>query len=175
MSTPGNEHRSGTATVERFKEPSLVNGRNGNRLVDAINAMIPPGSHGQIHADDQSPRRIMAWITGNTRDGSNYRWKYSWQQIAKTAAGYGGNWGAVTDGYSGSSTDPSCAYNRLEDINTTTGGTGAGVVIESLTASGYALGPVQNNVPVMIDVVILSDGTTEYWFSAPNSITGSCA
>lgn len=113
---------------------------------------------------------LWAKITGNSQDGSNLRWKYSWSAVAKTSAGFGG-WTVPTGAQTGT-TSARTAYNTLEDMNGATGTFGNGVASSNLTGT-LTVKPAPNNAIVFIRPVIVA-GVQEYQFEYSNAIDGGC-
>jgi len=114
-----------------------------------------------------------ARITGSTPAGDN-RWTYSWEEVRKTSAGYGG-WEAPEGGRTGEDD----AYNALEDMNGDTGVQGNGVDLANLDTDDYtfALQPCPAGAVVrMRPARFTGDGdpVTEYWFEYANGIDGGC-
>ena len=130
-------------------------------------------------APGAEPAGFWARITGNDGDPEyEYRWKYSWAEVKKSTAGYGG-W--IADGRTGSTTvDP--AYNSIEDINDGTPETvqGNGVDPDNLDGDGvttffsFALQPCTTGNPVWMREVVLADESVEYWFSYETGVDGAC-
>jgi len=134
--------------------------------------------------DDPTPHCVMSegaeefWIriTGHTQDGTNKRWKYDWQMVKKSTAGYGG-WAAVSPAVTGHSSTYDYAYNTVEDVNSSSGLYGNGVNSSNLTGSldiqpvvtgnlfrAYLVSPATPN----------ASSTPEVWFSSANGIDGGC-
>ena len=114
--------------------------------------------------------RIIARISGNTRDGSNWRWTYSFVQVEKTAAGFGG-WTDKSGGLTGTNT----LRNLIEDQNGTTAGGGVlgnGVDVDNL--SGLTPQPIPTGTRIEIWPVTVG-GATEWWCQYENGIDGTCA
>lgn len=116
-----------------------------------------------------SPRKIelFARITGNTQDGSNKRWIYDFEQVAKTSAGYGG-WEAIDGGL------VDVAYNLAEDQNGATGLWGNGVDSSNIAGTNLDIKPIPTGLIVRLFAIVVTDGTTEYWLDVSNAIDGAC-
>lgn len=109
-----------------------------------------------------------ATIGAATQDGANKRWTYPITEVEKTGAGYGG-WTALDGGRTGT------AYNRIEDINGSSGLFGNGVDSTNLTGT-FDIQPCPEDVPVEITVVHRADdGSDEFWFSYENGVDGACS
>lgn len=121
-------------------------------------------------ATQSAPTEFYARITGNVADGTN-RWKYSWVEIVKSGAGYGG-WTTKSGGRSGTTTT-NPARNYGEDQNAASGTLGNGVAVQNII-SGFAAKAAPTNLPVKMDMVRLTNGTIEYWFDHTNAIDGAC-
>lgn len=136
----------------------------------------------------EAPDYFFVRITGSTyangsgtADGSDpsTKWTYSFSEVYKTAAGYGG-WSVLSGGRSGSDT----AFNVIEDINTDTGTDrmGNGVVLDNLDYDGddtfeFAPQPVPDNVIVRMWTVefrVAGVSTVEFWFAYENGADGGC-
>lgn len=118
----------------------------------------------------RSKRRIIVRVSGNSRDGTNWRWTYSFVQVEKTAAGFGG-WTDKSGGLTGTNT----LRNLIEDQNGTTAGGGVlgnGVDVDNL--SGLTPQPIPTGTRIEIWPVAVA-GTTEYWCQYENGIDGTCA
>lgn len=114
---------------------------------------------------------IYAKITGSTQDGSNKRWKYSWEQVEKTAVGYGG-WTTKSGGLSGTQN----AFNHIENMNSSSGGYGNGVSSTNLVGT-IDIKAVPNNAIVSLELVrflVSGTPTKEYWFRYENGVDGAC-
>jgi hypothetical protein len=114
------------------------------------------------------------WMTGNTQDGTNKRWKYDWAMIENTGAGYGG-WTAPSGGLTGSSSTWDYAYNAIENGNGATGTFGNGVASTNLTGT-LAVKPIPNNFPLFARVVIpkVASAKPQLWVEYENGIDGGC-
>lgn len=134
----------------------------------------PFGLRVRARTRNQFPRRpghdiaepFVARITGRTQDGSNKRWTYTFAELSKTSAGYGG-WTDLTGGRTGN------AYNLAEDQNGASGLYGNGVNSANLTGT-FDLQPIPTGRRVRITPAYVTDGTLEYWFEAENGIDGEC-
>lgn len=105
----------------------------------------------------------------NSSSGSNNQWTYAFSEVEKTTAGYSG-WTVKSGGITGT------AYNRAEDINSATGVQGNGVDADNLDTDDYtfALQACPDNSIVTIDVIELTTGVNEYWFTHENGVDGEC-
>jgi len=108
-----------------------------------------------------------AKLTGSSADGTN-RWSYSFTEVYKTTAGYGG-WATLSGGRTGT------ARNTIEDGNTGSGTLGNGVAVSNLDTDDYTftLQPAPDDVIVRVREVD-HGGSTEYWFQYENGVDGSC-
>jgi hypothetical protein len=126
--------------------------------------VTPTGIHIRRPPRDRPP--FWAKITASTADGTN-RWKYSWVEVYKSAAGYAG-WSTLTGGRSGTTN----ARNSIEDMNSGTDVQGNGVDVANLLGT-FALQPCPANCIVRMHQVGFGS-TTEYWFSYANGVDGEC-
>lgn len=110
--------------------------------------------------------KIYAKITGNAQDGSNKRWIYTFRQVEKTTAGYGG-WSLKSSGASG------YLFNFVEDINLVVGTYGNGVDQANFEGS-MDIKAIPNNVIVTAQPITRTNGQIEYWTSYENGVDGSC-
>jgi hypothetical protein len=174
--------------IKYFKEGTRASASHLNQLVDACNGMGALRGDGLVAVNGNTiglnmgmvNERIsrptwhfFAKLTGNATDGDN-KWKYSWEEVALSAAGYG-NWATFTNARTGStSTDP--ARNFLENMNAATGVQGNGVDVANLdTATAtFTMQPIPTNAIVRMEIVVAADGTVTYWFSVPNGTDGTC-
>jgi hypothetical protein len=120
----------------------------------------PVGDQQQV-----SDSGFFAKLTGNSRDGGNWRWTYQFQEVSKTTAGFGG-WTPLGGGRSGS------AFNTLESLNGASGILGNGVNtanLGNLTPQPAPTGFVVRMYPVLVGSV------PEYEFEYCNGIDGSCS
>jgi hypothetical protein len=136
-----------------FEVHSLARGRGlsgGNGIADTFRAKIT-GS---------------AFVDGNSKGG---RYRYAWQEVTKTVAGYGG-W-TVPDGGKSGTTSENSAYNWCEDMNT---GTSLGNGVSTVNLLGtYKMKPCPVNCIVTMEAVNVA-GNVEYWFSYENGTDGEC-
>lgn len=135
------------------------------------------------------PASFWAQISANTYiNGSgtahetdpSTQWTYSFDEVEKTSAGYGG-WDVLEGGRMGSDE----AYNSLEDMNPEVdpgGVMGNGVVLANLDYDGddtfeFSLQPAPINAIVRMHAVGFLSGSTqytEYWFAYENGTDGVC-
>jgi hypothetical protein len=116
----------------------------------------------------QAPR-IIVRVTGNTRDGTNWRWTYNFTEVIKTAAGFGG-WTDKSGGLTGTGT----LRNLIEDQNGTTAGGGVlgnGVDVDNLGT--FEPQPIPTGTRIEIWAVSVA-GATEYWCQYENGVDGAC-
>ena len=115
-----------------------------------------------------------ARITGNAASGT-HRWTYSWVEVEKTIAGYGG-WTTLSGGRSGST-----AYNTIEDMNT-----GADAHVEGNGVDPANLDPAVTGsdtfafMPCSTDNVVRMwpvqvGSAIEYWFAYETGVDGACS
>lgn len=120
-----------------------------------------------------SAETFTARITGSTRDGSNWRWTYSFTEVAKTAAGYGG-WTDVSGGRTGTDT----LYNLTEDQNGASGKLGNGVTVVSgstpIADTTITPQPIPTGTRVRVWPVGIG-GAVEYWCQVENGLDGGCS
>ncbi len=135
------------------------------------------GNIGDEIAEANEPAIPGFWaeITDSFADGAN-RWNYSFKELFKNTAGYGG-WGDRAGGRTGTKDTATAARNTIEDMNTDTPGTelGCGVAVDSLDTGDwtFTLSPAANGLIVWITEVNKAD-VTEYWFSHDNGVDGVC-
>jgi len=110
--------------------------------------------------------RIIVRVSGNTRDGSNWRWTYNFTEVVKTAAGFGG-WTDRSGGRTGTGT----LRNLIEDQNLTSGQLGNGVTVANLGTLTPQPIPTGTRIEVWAEVV---GSATEYWCQYENGVDGSC-
>lgn len=123
-----------------------------------------------LSADDTRRLRretFDAIVLSSTRDGANWRWSYEFAEVLCEEDGYDA-WATKTNGRTGT------AYNRVEDINGTSGLLGNGVNLANLPP-GIEPTPVPINS--IIEVTVYA-GAPEprYWFSRvtiPDGVCGS--
>lgn len=119
---------------------------------------------------DFNQERFVVRITGNTRDGSNWRWTYSFTEVIKTTTGWSG-WTDKSGGRTGSNN----LYNLIETQNGTTAGGGVlgnGVDVDNL--GGLTPQPIPTGT--RIEIWAERFGTNvEYWCQYENGIDGTCA
>lgn len=108
-----------------------------------------------------------ARITGDTQDGSNKRWTYTFEEVEKTVASFGG-WTTKTDGRSGD------AFNTIEDLNGASGLYGNGVNSANLAGTGLDIQPITTGDVVWLRPVRVIGGGVEYHFEADNGVDGPC-
>ena len=113
-----------------------------------------------------------------TKDSTNYRWSYTWTEVAKTTTGHAG-WATKSGGRSGTAGGSDAAYNTMEDMNGATGTFGNGATSTNLVTADYSfeVQPAPANLLVRMWPVTFTVGTTEYteyWFSYANGVDGSC-
>lgn len=102
------------------------------------------------------------------------RWLYAWVEVEKTSAGYAG-WTTKTGGASGT-TSSNSAYNSIEDANAATGVLGNGVNASTLNTVDwtFTVKACPSGTVVWLTPVVLTGGSTEYWFAYENGVDGSC-
>lgn len=106
---------------------------------------------------------------------SGSRWKYTWAEVEKTAAGYDG-WTLIDGGRAGPSATFEYAYNTIEVINVAARQIwGSGVNAANL-GSGFSLTGVANGDVVRAELVTpqVDGALPEAWFSFENSVDGTC-
>jgi hypothetical protein len=110
-------------------------------------------------------------ITGATQDGINMRWVYTMVEQEKSAAAYGG----YTTKTGGLEIE---VYNDFEEDNADTGLMGNGVTLDGdglVDGTSLTLGPIPTGKGVhRVYSVPVPGGEPEYWFAAPNPLTGTC-
>jgi hypothetical protein len=157
-----------------------------NQFVDAIEELrkLTVGAGLELHRSSMGttisllPSKVQAgyfWakITGHVADGTN-RWKYTWEEVEKTKAGYtAGAWTKVEGGKEGTAGNGLQARNLSEVINLATGMLGNGVNTSSLVGT-FAVIPCPTGNPVLMQTIKLPDNTIEYFFDHQNGIDGAC-
>ncbi len=114
-------------------------------------------------------RVFWAEITGNTSLGSN-QWTYSFKEVEKTAAGYGG-WTDVDNGRTGTDT----AYNFIEDMNDGLTVEGNGVDVDNLDTANYTFTIQEAPTGLTVEMYEVFNGTDmEAWFMYENGVDGTC-
>lgn len=110
------------------------------------------------------PARITAWATDSTN-----RWTYSFVEVVKKTAGYGG-WSTRTGGRTGT------ARNMFEDMNDGAGIEGNGINVDGTDfPAGFKMQPVPAGTVVMVYRVLeASAGAQEFWFDFVNAVDGTC-
>jgi len=100
------------------------------------------------------------YITGYTKDPNDPIWQYTVQKVAN-----GTNSGS-----------PVVAYNLLEISNTAAIAYGISVngAGHKITGTNFTFGPVPVDTYVRMEQTNDPLGANDYWFSAPNVISGSC-
>jgi hypothetical protein len=136
--------------------------RQGNSVALGFSGFIPTSS-----------RRFTSLIQSASRDGSNWRWIYTYAEAEKTSPGYGG-WTVLAGGRTGT------AYNRTEEINGASGAMGNGVNVDNLADTGLELQPCPVGLPVEIELRTVpgaedDPAVSEGWFSYENGVDGTCA
>ena len=183
-------------SINHFKAgQQSLSAKHLNSIVDSVNALgslngdefiliqtTPQGYSLRLNVEALLPRipkvppaetGFWAEIGSSAADGTN-RWKYAWTEKEKTSAGYGG-FTTLSGGRTGTtSTDP--ARNLVEDMNSGTGTLGNGVPVADLDTDDYtySLQAAPSGVLVWINIVTLTDESTEYFFSYENGVSGSC-
>lgn len=95
------------------------------------------------------------------------QWTYSIRKATHISAGYSG-WSGISSGTSITGT----AYNTLEIGNSASGVQGCGINVDNLP-SGFSLQPIGVNSIHKFYPITVGSGT-EWWFSCPNSVDGTC-
>lgn len=170
---PGNTSTTGgPASVPEFKGTGWVNFNGGNRIIRAINARTHGGTFGPAIGVTGTFANFVAKVTGNLRDGTNWRWHYGIEEVYKKTAGYGG-WATKVGGISGAASNAATrAYNYAENGNGASGTLDGGVTISSL--NGYEPKPLKTGAIVLVDIVVLPDKKIEYWINREIGIDGTC-
>lgn len=159
-----------------FIMPGFVPRRPGNRIAgtnfvnqlrDVVYATMPIATTGNADRFLAARDAFFCKTTANSRDGSNWRWTYTIQEVTKSSTGFTG-WATI-----GSALTPS-AYNFIEAANGASGVMGNGVDTANLE-TGFEIKPVPNGTLLRAYAVIANGTTTEYWFSYENGVDGSCA
>lgn len=158
--------------TNRAERPAGVVAGQGTHL-------LPPGTPVMCWATEDTdgdtvwlmqvdpPGDFTASILTATQDGTNFRWVYTFAELEKTSAGYGG-WTTKSDGRTGT------LYNRIEDINGASGLMGNGVNTADLSGTSITTQPIPVGLPVLVNIVPLVGGGVEYWTSYENGETGGC-
>lgn len=119
---------------------------------------------------DTDTREMIVRISGSSSLGGN-KWTYSFVQVVKTAAGYGG-WTDRSGGITGTNT----LYNLIEDQNAGSGVLGNGITVANL--AGLTVKPIPTGTRVRIFPVrfdVSGTSTREWWTSYENGVDGTCA
>lgn len=126
-----------------------------NTLVDAINTIQRRINGGSSKQNIVYTGWFFAQITDSTLDGDaeDKRWKYDWQQVFKSTAGYE-EWEEDLDGKSGSSATSNPAYN----------------IRENLGATGENASECPDDTIVIMFECLNVNGKTEYWFDYDNPL-----
>ena len=147
-------------------QPTRVSGTGGAGTTNG-----PAGAI--VWAQPTASDSFWGQITGSTAGAIADQWTYTFSEVEKTTAGYGG-WTAKSGGRTGD------CYNSIEDMNTGVGGhvEGNGVDIANLDplglgSPGWAIMPCTTGNVVKITTVTVGE-TTEYWFSYENGVDGGC-
>jgi|TARA_R100001530_G_C4310063_1_gene152767 hypothetical protein len=160
-----------------------------NIMVDAINRLQNISSDGLVRVQQtgsgtsyslslnkllpripKTKKVFWAEITGNTSLG-NDRWTYSFKEVEKTSAGYGG-FTDVTGGKTGTDT----AYNFIEDMNDGLTVEGNGVNVDNLDTDEYTFAIQPAPTGLTVKMLEIYDGVSafEFWFQYENGIDGAC-
>jgi len=109
-----------------------------------------------------------ARLTGHAEADSpaQNRWTYSWAEVEKTTAGYGG-WTTKSGGRSGTNN----AFNSIEDMNDGTALEGNGVDLDDVRWFYTQYLPAATGDVVWMEPVRVG-AVTEYWFSYENEMIG---
>lgn len=154
----------------RWQRNLKVNGAPCLNSDDGCTIFIPPQRNVATWRDSDE---IDIFITGNTQDGTNKRWKYSWAEAVLSTAGYTG-WTTKSGGRTGSSTDYDYAYNRIEVINGASGAYGNGVSSTNLTGT-FDIKPIPNGIPIRAKIITPDDESKpSLWFAYANGVDGAC-
>jgi len=157
-------------------EAHVFDAEGARRIVKTVRAVEGEGAD-LSRPGGRGPRAptyhfFAARIAGNTSLGSN-QWTYSWVEVEKTSAGYGG-WTTRDEGRSG--TDD--AYNRAEDMNDGADLEGNGVDVDGADfPAGFAVQPAPTGSIVLMEAVhfpLDGEAAVEYWFTHENAIDGTC-
>ncbi len=136
--------------------------RGGYGISLSMNQLLPriPKGKGRI---------FWAEITGNTSLGNN-QWTYSFKEVEKTGAGYGG-WTDVDNGLTGTDT----AYNFIEDMNDGLTVEGNGVDLDNLDTADYTFTIQPAPTGLTVEMYEVFNGTDmEHWFMYENGVDGTC-
>lgn len=106
-------------------------------------------------------------ITSSSQDGTNKRWVYSMTEVYKSGVGYN-HWTDVSGGIATTK-----GYNGIEDQNGATGTYGVNIASTNLSGT-FALKPLYTGARVRAWPLVNSDGDTEWWFTASNTVDGAC-
>lgn len=146
--------------VDCVIERTILQGR-GVRL-----EWTPAGTYIHAVGDEQS---FWARITDVLEDAGNNRFKYGWQEVTKTAAGFGLN--KLTDGSRSGTTATNYAVNMRELMNTNAGLQGNGVDVGNLAGTAFVIKAASVGTVVRLWPNPL---TGEYEFEYTNSTDGTC-
>jgi hypothetical protein len=173
-------------TLRRVNRGDKPKADDINQFVDAIEEIrrLTVGAGLELHRSSMGttisikqakPQAGYFWakIAGSTPDGAN-RWKYTWEEVEKTKAGYTAlAWTKIEGGKEGTAENGNYARNLSEVINLESGLLGNGVNTSSLVGTFKVIACPTGN-PVLMQSIKLPDNTTEYWFDHQNGIDGNC-
>ena len=183
VNNPGDDNRAELSSlseaIKEVAERTIGSPDHETRIV--------PGGFEFNHAEDFGEEELAAQQQESfigkigatpTKDGSNYRWSYTWTEQAKTSTGHAG-WATKSGGRSGTAGGSDAAYNTMEDMNGATGTFGNGATSANLSTAEYlfTVEPAPPNLLVRMWPVVFVVGSTEsteYWFSYANGVDGSC-
>lgn len=153
-------------SVQRRPGGRIAGTNYANAIRDLVYRTMPIASVGNADRPAHPIPYFFSAIQSWTMDGSNFRWKYTIQEVTKSSTGYGG-WTTI-----GSVLTP-LAYNTTEDQNGSSGVLGNGVDTANLPA-GFSPQPVPIDTIVLAWAVVANGDTTEYWFTHTTVPDGTC-
>jgi hypothetical protein len=140
-----------------------LDGARGEGVANHNQSLVFFGAGGTTLPRDVATIGCWAFVTGATRDGSNWRWTYQVKRAKKTGAGYQGTWDVRPNAPTWT------AYATVESKNTTTGRLGNGVNVADL--GSCSVQPFQSNYPVWVRPVPIGNGVIELWFEYANGVS----
>ncbi len=148
-------------------QPLSIPAEAYNAMVDA--AVAHRKGDGKHTGSERGKRfTIDARITGHARDGSNWRWRYDWEQVVPD----GGDFEYTAAGYTSSGYGQ--ALNRFEAMNGASGLLGNGVDTASLDATSIEPQPSPSGLIVELTWSVGPNGSGRWLFSYATGLNGAC-
>lgn len=158
-----NETRGAAFEISNAPGVPAASGTNGTK---ALLFQIKDANGNPVNVFAYPGAGFWAKVDSSSQDGTNKRWAYTFTEVEKTSAGYGG-WAVKSGGRTGT------AYNSIEDQNGATGTWGNGVASTNLTGT-ITIKAAPNSTRIWLVPVALTTGAIEYWFSYENGVDGAC-